>query len=126
MGYQSQFGLLDGVGKEATWSKAIYAYGMAVCLLETGGDARPLMERVPKLRQKIAGKSIPLEKLVARKARKFLSQGHLALPAGDGLSVSCYRACTEANCRDQDAGRSQGLLAEPSKQKQEKDAWILG
>ncbi len=67
--------------REATWSKAIYAYGMAVCLLETGGDARPLMERVPKLRQKIAGKSIPLEKLVARKARKFLSQGHLALPA---------------------------------------------
>ncbi|KAK0191720.1 hypothetical protein F5146DRAFT_929724 [Armillaria mellea] len=67
--------------REATWSKAIYAYGMAVCLLETGGDARPLMERVPKLRQKIAGKSIPLEKLVARKARKFLLQGHLALPA---------------------------------------------
>ncbi|KAK0490235.1 hypothetical protein IW261DRAFT_1430992 [Armillaria novae-zelandiae] len=67
--------------REATWSKAIYAYGMAVCLLETGGDARSLMERVPKLRQKIAGKSIPLEKLVARKARKFLSQGYLALPA---------------------------------------------
>ncbi|KAK0205803.1 hypothetical protein DFS33DRAFT_1309940 [Desarmillaria ectypa] len=67
--------------REATWSKTVYAYGMAVCLLETGGDPRPLMEKVPKLRQKIAGKSIPLEKLVARKARKFLSQGRLALPA---------------------------------------------
>ncbi|KAJ7627995.1 hypothetical protein DFH06DRAFT_1226877 [Mycena polygramma] len=79
--------------KEATWSKSIYTYGMAVCLLEsTAGDekdkkarmeeARKLMERVPGLRQKIAGKSIPLEKFVARKARKFLSQdGRLALPA---------------------------------------------
>ncbi|KAJ7747850.1 hypothetical protein B0H16DRAFT_1554834 [Mycena metata] len=79
--------------KEATWSKSIYSYGMAVCLLEsTAGDAaakkarheeaRKLMERVPTLRQKIAGKSIPLEKFVARKARKFLAQnGRLALPA---------------------------------------------
>ncbi|KAF8801787.1 hypothetical protein BYT27DRAFT_7197766 [Phlegmacium glaucopus] len=88
--------------KEATWSKSIYSYGMAVCLLESGGDktnsgdvevkqkrilesreeAARLMARVPVLRQKIAGKSIPLEKLVARKARKFQSQNqHLALPA---------------------------------------------
>jgi len=56
------------------WSKAIYSYGMAVCLLEiskTDGDetkkkesiaeAAKLMEKVPGLRQKIAGKSIPLE-----------------------------------------------------------------
>ncbi|KAJ7200925.1 hypothetical protein B0H12DRAFT_1163997 [Mycena haematopus] len=79
--------------REATWSKAIYTYGMAVCLLDsTAGDendrkkreeeARGLMERVPGLRQKIAGKSIPLEKFVARKARKFLAQGNrLVLPA---------------------------------------------
>ncbi|KAF7342328.1 hypothetical protein MVEN_01821200 [Mycena venus] len=78
---------------EATWSKSIYSYGMAVCLLEsTAGneadrkkrveEARKLMERVPTLRQKIAGKSIPLEKFVARKARKFLAQDNrLALPA---------------------------------------------
>ena len=95
---------------------------MAVCLLESGSDdddeknsndveakkkrrlelkeeAAKLMVRVPGLRQKIAGKSIPLEvrskshllrkilsyspqKFVARKARKFQSQNqHLALPA---------------------------------------------
>ncbi|KAF5358693.1 hypothetical protein D9758_007656 [Tetrapyrgos nigripes] len=92
---------------EATWSKAIYAYGMAVCLLELAdvqdaGETKPssntnkvprlsskemraqateLMKKVPGLRQKIAGKSIPLEKFVARKARKFLSQGgRLMLP----------------------------------------------
>jgi hypothetical protein len=39
---------------------------MAVCLLEIGGtdnvaEASKLMERVPDLRQKIAGKSIPVE-----------------------------------------------------------------
>ncbi|KAJ7258217.1 hypothetical protein C8J57DRAFT_1451098 [Mycena rebaudengoi] len=80
--------------KEATWSKSIYSYGMAVCLLESRGgkdgeaetaaveEARKLMERVPTLRQKIAGKSIPLEKFVARKARKFLAQNsRLTLPA---------------------------------------------
>ncbi|KAJ7743912.1 hypothetical protein DFH07DRAFT_869858 [Mycena maculata] len=76
--------------KEATWSKSMYSYGMAVCLLESTEDgeekrkeeARTLMETVPGLRQKIAGKSIPLEKFVARKARKFIAQGNrLALPA---------------------------------------------
>ena len=48
------------------WSKAIYAYGTAVCLHELGGkenidEARKLLATVPDLRQKIAGKSIPLE-----------------------------------------------------------------
>ncbi|KAJ8509486.1 hypothetical protein ONZ45_g8372 [Pleurotus djamor] len=85
--------------KEATWSKSIYSYGTAVCLLQLAiqdGDeekkkeAVKLMAQVPELRQRIAGKSIPLEvriffyfwKFVARKARKFQSQGNrLLLPA---------------------------------------------
>jgi len=41
-----------------------------------------LLGKVPNLGQKIAGKSIPLEKFVARKARKFQSQNsRLVLPA---------------------------------------------
>lgn len=52
----------------------MYSYGMAVCLLESipslnseeekekhRSEAIKLMEKVPGLRQKIAGKSIPLE-----------------------------------------------------------------
>ena len=40
-----------------------------------------LMKEIPKLRQRIAGKSIPLEKFVARKARKCEAQGgRLLLP----------------------------------------------
>jgi len=49
--------------KESTWSKSIYTYGMAVCMLESGDEKEAVkaMERVQGLRQKIAGKSIPLE-----------------------------------------------------------------
>ncbi|PFH45834.1 hypothetical protein AMATHDRAFT_157688, partial [Amanita thiersii Skay4041] len=74
--------------REATWSKAIYTFGMAVCMVECAKseeerrEAGKVMARVPGLRQKIAGKSIPLEKFVARKARKYAAQGgRLMLPA---------------------------------------------
>lgn len=69
------------------WSKAVYAYGVAALLVQLGGEANQaeglrLMTEVPKLRQRIAGKSIPLEKFVARKARKCEAQGgRLLLPA---------------------------------------------
>lgn len=49
---------------------------------ENQAEAVRLMTQVPKLRQRIAGKSIPLEKYVARKARKCEAQGgRLFLPA---------------------------------------------
>ncbi|PIL26355.1 hypothetical protein GSI_12111 [Ganoderma sinense ZZ0214-1] len=72
---------------ESTWSKSTYTYGVAVCLLQIGGEKHAvevaeLMEKVPALRQRIAGKSLPIEKFIARKARKFKQQGgRLALPA---------------------------------------------
>jgi tetratricopeptide (TPR) repeat protein len=58
--------------EEATWSKAVYVYGCAVCLLqigEEGGEgsekvkqeAKKYLEKVPKSLQRIAGKSIPME-----------------------------------------------------------------
>lgn len=52
--------------KEAGWSKACYAYGVATCLLEVGGtenqkEAVKFLEKVPNVLQRIAGKSIPLE-----------------------------------------------------------------
>ena len=40
------------------------------------------MDEIPSLTKKIAGKSLPIEKLCSRKARKFHSQNHrLFLPA---------------------------------------------
>ncbi|GAA5939896.1 hypothetical protein JCM1841_000520 [Sporobolomyces salmonicolor] len=79
-GYEC-FNILD---KESNWSKAIYAYSKAVCLYEEGTDlakANEIIKHVPDLMQRIAGKSIPLEKFVARRARKFVVQGNrLTLP----------------------------------------------
>lgn len=44
--------------------------------------ALELMDQIPKLTKKIAGKSLPIEKLCSRKARKFHSQDNrLFLPA---------------------------------------------
>ncbi|KAF9219377.1 hypothetical protein BS17DRAFT_424722 [Gyrodon lividus] len=71
------------LGAEAAWSKATYAYGEAACLATLGDHvgAAKLMEKVSGLRQRIAGKSIPIEKFAARKARKYLAQkNHLLLP----------------------------------------------
>ncbi|KIJ30491.1 hypothetical protein M422DRAFT_214577, partial [Sphaerobolus stellatus SS14] len=72
---------------DATWSKACYTYGVAVCLLQLGGreneeEADKLMQQVPNLTRRIAGKSLPLEKFISRKARKYQKQQRrLALPA---------------------------------------------
>lgn len=45
-------------------------------------EALKLMDQIPTLTKKIAGKSLPIEKLCSRKARKFHSQDHrLFLPA---------------------------------------------
>ncbi|WWC61209.1 uncharacterized protein I303_103789 [Kwoniella dejecticola CBS 10117] len=79
--------------EESNWSRATYTYAAAASLVqlaqEEGGDAtvklkeaEKFMQQIPKLTKKIAGKSLPIEKLVSRKARKFHSQGQkLFLPA---------------------------------------------
>jgi len=67
---------------EATWSKAVYTFGVAICKLhlhldeeEEKEEISKLFAAVPKLKQRIAGKSIPVEKFVARRAEKFQEQG---------------------------------------------------
>lgn len=51
---------------EATWSKACYTYGIAMCLIQIGGkeridEAGKFLDKVPNVLQRIAGKSIPVE-----------------------------------------------------------------
>ncbi|XP_067118387.1 tetratricopeptide repeat protein 39B-like isoform X2 [Centruroides vittatus] len=72
------------------WSPAIYTYVEAsvkyMIMMAGNEDLRDeivmLMEKVPSLKQRLAGKSIPLEKYVVRKSQKFFSQDcKLLLPA---------------------------------------------
>jgi tetratricopeptide (TPR) repeat protein len=78
--------------QESNWSRAVYTYATAVNIMELVNDpAHPehtskhvteLVTQIPKLVKKIAGKSLPIEKFIARKARKYTSQDNrLFLPA---------------------------------------------
>ncbi|ORX39801.1 hypothetical protein BD324DRAFT_615036 [Kockovaella imperatae] len=82
---------------ESNWSRAVYTFSAAACLLELAEDgfenasvdeAEKLFKQVPHLTKKLAGKSLPIEKLANRKVRKFESQNrHLFLPATELLYV---------------------------------------
>lgn len=91
--------------EESNWSKCVYTYLQAISLYnyathdttiteekkqEMIKEAGEMMARVPKAKQKIAGKSIPLEKFVARKARKFITQNNRLLFADlEALNAFC-------------------------------------
>lgn len=91
--------------QESNWSKCVYTYLQAISLYnyathdttlteekkqEMIKEAGEMMARVPKAKQKIAGKSIPLEKFVARKARKFITQNNRLLFADlEALNAFC-------------------------------------
>ncbi|KAJ1899263.1 hypothetical protein LPJ66_002217 [Kickxella alabastrina] len=102
--------------KENNWNKAVYTYSLASCLwehyliissskdndvLSTRGErsedqeqlveiVRRLMLSVPALQRKVAGKSLPIEKYVIRKARKFLEQGGFLMRPGLELVASWH------------------------------------
>ncbi|KAJ1966095.1 hypothetical protein GGI12_000299 [Dipsacomyces acuminosporus] len=97
--------------KENNWNKAVYTYALAACMWEhyldmcsgiaptETSDLGPapkallkivqrLMKLVPALKRKVAGKSIPIEKFVVRKARKFREQdGFLMRPGLELLQI---------------------------------------
>ncbi|WVF72267.1 hypothetical protein IAT40_007079 [Kwoniella sp. CBS 6097] len=78
---------------ESNWSRCTYTYAAAAAIVQLAqegdgksgakiSEAEKLMHLVPKLTKKMVGKSLPIEKLVSRKARKFHSQGNrLFLPS---------------------------------------------
>ncbi|KAG0165946.1 hypothetical protein DFQ28_008089 [Apophysomyces sp. BC1034] len=84
--WQESFDLYSKLHEESNWSKAVYTYLKALSLYSLGQpeklqEVQSMMTSVTGAKQKIAGKSIPLEKFVARKARKFLAQHNsLLLP----------------------------------------------
>ncbi|XP_064537579.1 tetratricopeptide repeat protein 39B isoform X3 [Drosophila montana] len=74
--------------EQSNWSRAIYAYQLAaIKLMSSPGSADnlqkidQLMTEVPTCRQKIAGKSLPMEKFMAKRAIRYKSQNErLVLP----------------------------------------------
>ncbi|XP_046361608.1 tetratricopeptide repeat protein 39B-like isoform X1 [Haliotis rufescens] len=75
--------------RESRWSKATYTYQKASFLMmcddqteETHAHISFLFSEVPRLKQRIAGKSLPFEKFAVAKANRFVEQdGRLTLPA---------------------------------------------
>ena len=68
--------------RESRWSPCLYSYFKAALYSQLGEQLTAaereeqlcLMERVPQLKQRIAGKSLPMEKFAIKKAEKFKIQ----------------------------------------------------
>lgn len=81
--------------RESRWSKATYTYQKASFLMmcenpteETDVHLKYLFGEVPKLKQRIAGKSVPIEKFAVCKAKRYSTQGgRLTLPGLELLYV---------------------------------------
>jgi len=75
--------------QESKWSRTIYSYQRAAILImqyeETNDidkkEVQKLMKDVPKYKQRIAGKSLPMEKFACKKAERYFNQKeNLILP----------------------------------------------
>ncbi|KAK0526742.1 hypothetical protein OC834_004696 [Tilletia horrida] len=80
-GAQEQF---DVLLKESNWSKAVYNFAVGATRWQSGDEsdeAGATIIKTTSLMQRIAGKSIPLEKFASRKSKKFKLQGRLLTPA---------------------------------------------
>ncbi|XP_028032985.1 tetratricopeptide repeat protein 39B-like [Bombyx mandarina] len=75
---------------ESSWSRTIYSYTKAAMLLQLGSDMTPnekhqcneLLRNCSFYKQRIAGKSLPMEKFMIKRAARYYTQGgRLVLPA---------------------------------------------
>lgn len=85
----------DVLSRESNWSRAIYQYARAVCLVESGMDhldkSTTIMRTVAGLKRKVAGHTIPLEQFVTCRAELFINQNN-RLPLA-GLEFSYLWHC---------------------------------
>jgi len=89
----------EKLAKESRWSPATYTFHKAAFLImvdtqlsckpdSSSGHATSLMQAVPKMTQRIAGKSLPIEKFAVRKVKRYLAQGnYLVLPGYELMYV---------------------------------------
>ncbi|XP_065349892.1 tetratricopeptide repeat protein 39B-like isoform X2 [Cloeon dipterum] len=76
--------------QESRWSKTVYMYQKAAMLAMLGDnltaeeacEIEKLIQDAPKYKQRIAGKSLPMEKFIVKKSERYFKQKkHLVLPA---------------------------------------------
>lgn len=86
----------DNLEAQSNWSKTIYLYQRAAILLmkkdredeEAKKVIRELLTQAPTHKQRIGGKSLPMEKFVIRKTERFFAQNEsLVLPIFELLLV---------------------------------------
>ncbi|XP_013179277.1 PREDICTED: tetratricopeptide repeat protein 39B-like isoform X1 [Papilio xuthus] len=82
--------------EESTWSRTMYCYAKAALLLQLGEECTSaernhvvdLLKAAPLYRQKIAGKSLPMEKWVIKRCTRYSAQGgRLMMPAMELLCL---------------------------------------
>ncbi|XP_048004957.1 tetratricopeptide repeat protein 39B-like [Leguminivora glycinivorella] len=76
--------------EESSWSRTIYTYTKAALMLQLGDELKlgerqqcnDLMRNASYYKQRIAGKSLPMEKFMIKRCARYSAQGHqLVLPA---------------------------------------------
>ena len=92
--------LAEKLYDRSRWSKALYLYLKASYMLEIVAEQQrqpggtpdmemikamqakvsEMMHEIPALRQRIAGKSVPIEKFAAAKAIRYAKTGYICLP----------------------------------------------
>uniref|UniRef100_A0A915EQV1 Tetratricopeptide repeat protein 39B n=1 Tax=Ditylenchus dipsaci TaxID=166011 RepID=A0A915EQV1_9BILA len=73
---------------QSRWSRCVYTYMLAilinadttVSINKRSETVRMLLVKIPSIRLRIAGKSIPVEKFAERKAQRYLRRGNLYYP----------------------------------------------
>lgn len=78
--------MIEVLFEENNWSKATYGYLLASSLFEQNRGQpddriRALYRKVPSLKIRLAGKSIPIEKYAIRQCERFFDDDWLFLPA---------------------------------------------
>ncbi|KAF7720852.1 hypothetical protein EC973_005903 [Apophysomyces ossiformis] len=122
--WQESFDLYSTLHDESNWSKAVYTYLKALSLYSLGQrdnlkQVEEMMKSVTGAKQKIAGKSIPLEKFVARKARKFLAQHNaLLLPDLEILNAFGALGCLPKELIQQNLNRINANIVQLSEGRQ--------
>lgn len=83
--YTPAYECFDLLSHEFHWSQCVYQYAKAAVLFEQSSEhhmqAETIMRTVPGLVRKMAGRHMPFEHFVVRKAEKFVSPPPFGLPA---------------------------------------------